>query len=106
MAAFLSQLKLTAEVAEVSVPFVRSTWARCNLATPPNISLNEARKLQTKIVQVIKEAKLHSELPDSNGQLLWCMPHRTPEKRNRIKAVVMRKEFCSLHAAKLAIPPK
>ena len=42
MAAFLSQLKLNAEMAEVSVPFVRSTWARRNLAIPLNMSLNEA----------------------------------------------------------------
>ena len=41
------------------------------------MSLNEARRLQTKIAQTSKEAKLQSKIPDSKGQLLWCMPHRT-----------------------------
>ena len=79
MASFLSQVKLTAEVAEVSVPFVRSTWARCNLAIPPNMSLNEARRLQTKIVQASKDAKLHSKL----GGQQWPTPvvHATSHSR-------------------------
>ena len=97
----LRKLGLQVHVSEIVIPFVRSTFARLNLNISSSTSLPEARKLQMNLVAELKTAGLKSEIEGSIGADIWALPHRTTEKRNRIKAIVSTKDFCTLHSKSL-----
>ena len=97
----LRKLGLQVHVSEIVIPFVRSTFARLNLNISSNTSLPEARKLQMNLVAELKSAGLKSEIEGSIGADIWALPHQTTEKRNRIKAIVSTKDFCTLHSKNL-----
>ena len=95
------KLGLQVHVSEIVIPFVRSTFARLNLNISSSTSLPEARKLQMNLVAELKTAGLKSEIEGSIGADIWALPHRTTEKRNRIKGIVSTKDFCTLHSKSL-----
>ena len=101
---FLQKLGLQVHVSEIVIPFVRSIFACLNLNIAPNTALPEARRLQTNLVAELKGAGLKSEIKGSRGVDLWALPHRTAEKRNRIKAIVSTKDFCIAQSKGLAPP--
>ena len=92
-------------MSEIVIPFVQSTFARLNLNIAPGASLPEARRLQTNLVAELKGAGLKSEIEGSVGADIWALPHRTTEKRNRIKAIVSTKDFCMSHSKGLSHSP-
>ena len=93
MEKILAALKLKHDVGEVVVPFVRSSFARLNRQLPPAMPIQEARQIQVYVTETLKKANLKSQLPASKDQALWALPHRSAEKRNRIKAIITIKEF-------------
>ena len=91
--AVLKSLKLSEYVAEINIPFVRSTFSRPNLKLNDEMLIHEARHIQTHVVSTLKQASWKSQLPGSQDRVLWALPHRSAEKRNRIKAIITTKEL-------------
>ncbi|CAE7034515.1 unnamed protein product [Symbiodinium microadriaticum] len=86
-------LNMEGQVSDVHVPLVRSNFCRLSLSLEPTMSLQEGRKKQMAFVQALKSKGLKSKITGNEGRNLWCTPHRSPEERNRIKAVISVKEF-------------
>ena len=79
--------EIQAEVDEINSPLVRSTFSRLNLKLNDEMPIHEARHIQTRVVSTLKQASWKSQIPGSQDRVLWALPHRSAEKRNRIKAI-------------------
>ena len=91
-------------VSEITVPVVRSTFAKCGLVIPPNATMPEARKIQSSVVTMLR-GRGQTPVEGSQGQDIWALPHRTMEQPNRTKAIVSTKDFCEMHASRLSGKP-
>ena len=84
-------MRLADYVAEVVVPFVRSTVARLSLKLNDDMPIQEARNIQNHIVQTLRKAAWKSCIVGSKDRALWSLQHRSAEKRNKIKQSYPRK---------------
>ena len=96
--AVLKERKLSEYVAEISIPFVRSTFSRL---LNDDMPIHEARHIQTHVVSTLKQAFWKSPIPGSQGRVLCALPNRSAEKRNRIKAIITTEEFLLSQAARV-----
>ena len=55
--------------------------------------IQEARDVQNHIQQTLKKASWKSRIDGNKDRVLWSLPHRSAEMRNKIKAIIATKEL-------------
>ena len=95
---------------DIIVPFARCTFCRVRLDLSGNLSASlhypEARKAQQKVVTALKGLNPVSQAPGSETVPLWVQPHRSPEERARVRALVSATAFCEDLAKRMTHLPQ
>ena len=87
--------KIRDAVESMWTPFARTNFLRITLKFPPGIdTLQAQRSFQMDTLKLLRRDKWKSNVPGSEGSVLWVARHRSPEERHKIRAILQTKEFC------------
>ena len=75
-------------------PYSRTNFIKVQLVFPdPNAHIKFRRVHQLKILEQLKAKKFTSGVPGSEGNKIWATKSKTREERERVRALVLTKEF-------------
>ncbi|CAE7247915.1 unnamed protein product [Symbiodinium sp. CCMP2592] len=81
-------------IADVFVPFSRTTFAKVKLTFPqPEAHISIRRQFQFNILDKLRAKKFQSGVPGSVGDKIWATKSKTPEERAKTRAIVLTKTF-------------
>ena len=83
-----------ASIAEVFIPYSRTTFAKVKLNFPqPEAHISARRQFQFNILDKLIAKNFTSHIPGSVGNKIWSTKSKTPEERAKIRAIVLTKTF-------------
>ena len=75
-------------------PYSRTNFIKVQLVFPdPNAHIKFRRVHQLKVLEQLKAKKFTSGVPGSEGNRIWATKSKTREERERVRALVLTKEF-------------
>ena len=81
-------------VKECWAPYIRTTFLKVTLHYPDHATTLPARRTwQMKLIQAVKGLAYKSNAPGSEGAEIWISKRRSVEERQKIRALVVTKEF-------------
>ena len=90
----LATAKLSGVVKECWAPYIRTTFLKVTLHYPDHATTLPARRTwQMKLIQAVKGLAYKSNAPGSEGAEIWISKQRSVEERQKIRALVVTKEF-------------
>ena len=91
---------------DLFTPYSRTSFMRVRLNFPDEEApVYELRRFQTEVINKLKEHKWTSGVEGSKDKALWVTRHRSPEERQKVRALVVCKEFLQ-HVPNLPTHPK
>ena len=79
---------------ELWAPYSRTNFIKVQIVfSDPNAHIKVRRARQLQILEKLKSKRFTSGVPGSEGNKIWATKSKTREERERVRALVLTKEF-------------